>query len=51
MLTIADFLIRIRDSAQRLKSPSQSTPDRETVFNNADNIGSQLQEDGHKIWC
>jgi hypothetical protein len=50
MLTNAGFLARIRDRAQRVKDPSQCTPDRETAFNNADNIERQLQEDGHKIW-
>ena len=40
----------IRNRAQRFINPSQREPDRETAFNNADNIERQLQEDGHKIW-
>lgn len=45
-----DWKAYIRDRAQRLKNPSRRTPDRETAFNDADNIERQLQEDGHKIW-
>jgi hypothetical protein len=50
MLTDAEFRERIRNRAQRVKNPSQRTPDRETDFNNADNVERQLQEDGHRIW-
>jgi hypothetical protein len=50
MLTEADFFDRIRNRAQRVRNPSRRTPDRETMFNNADNVERQLQEDGHRIW-
>lgn len=40
----------VRNRAQRVNNPSKRTPDRETAFNNADNIERQLQQDGHKIW-
>lgn len=51
MLTHDDFLLKhLQTRAQRLKNPSRRTPDRETDFNNADNIERQLQEDGHQIW-
>lgn len=50
MLTEADFIDRIRNRAQRVRNASQRTPDRETVFNNADNVERQLHVDGHKIW-
>jgi hypothetical protein len=39
-----------RNRIRQLKNPSKRTPDRETAFNNADNIERQLQEDNHKIW-
>ena len=49
-MTMADLMAHIRNRAQRLKNPSQRTPDRNTAFNNADNIERQLQQDRHKIW-
>lgn len=49
-LSEVEFLEYIRNRAQRVKNPSQRTPNRETDFNNADNIERQLQEDGHKVW-
>ncbi|KAI7345703.1 hypothetical protein KC320_g8220 [Hortaea werneckii] len=50
MLSEADFIERIRNRARYVRNPSQRTPDRETAFNNADNVERQLQEDGHTIW-
>jgi hypothetical protein len=46
----ANLRAYVRSRAQRVKNPSRRTPERETVFNNADNVERQLQEDGHKIW-
>ena len=46
----ANLIAYVRSRAQRVKNPSRRTPERETVFNNADNVERQLQEDGHKIW-
>jgi hypothetical protein len=45
-----DWKAYVWNRAQRAKNPSQHTPDRESTFNDADNIERQLQEDGHKIW-
>jgi len=39
-----------RTRAQRVKNPSKRTPDRDTHFNDADNVERQLQQDNHKIW-
>ncbi|KAM0689195.1 hypothetical protein Q7P36_011272 [Cladosporium allicinum] len=39
-----------RNRVRQLKNPSQRTPDRETAFNNADNIERQLQQDNHRVW-
>lgn len=50
MLTHEEFLEHIRTRVQRLKNPSQRSPDRETDCNTADNIERQLQEDGHQLW-
>lgn len=47
MVDLAEW---VRTRAQRVQDPSRRTPDRETAFNNADNVERQLQEDGHKIW-
>lgn len=49
-MNLAGFEEWVRNAAQRVKNPSQRTPDRETAFNNADNVERQLQKDGHKIW-
>jgi hypothetical protein len=46
----ANLRAYVRSRVQRVKNPSRRTPERETVFNNADNVERQLQEDGHKIW-
>jgi hypothetical protein len=46
----ANLRAYVRSRTQRVKNPSRRTPERETVFNNADNVERQLQEDGHKIW-
>ncbi|KAI7210372.1 hypothetical protein KC333_g8261 [Hortaea werneckii] len=50
MFTEADLLDRVRNRAKYVRNPSRRTPDRETAFNDADNVERQLQEDGHKIW-
>lgn len=47
---MVDLTEWVRTRAQRVKNPSRRTPDRETTFNDADNIEKQLQEDGYKIW-
>ena len=46
----ANLIAYVRSHASRVKIPSRRTPVRETIFNNADNVERQLQEDGHKIW-
>lgn len=45
----ANLIAYVRSHASRIKNPSRRTPVRETIFNNADNVERQLQEDGHKI--
>ena len=46
----ANLTAHVRNNDPRFANPSTCTPEQDTAFNNADNVGRQLQEDGHKIW-
>lgn len=49
-MNMSEYEEWVRTRAQRVKNPSQRTPDRETKHNDADDVERQLAEDGHKIW-